>query len=97
MTPLIVQVPEMAPIRNRMTIAVVTSPILLLIASSKAFQGVLNSHIDRQMHTPAAKNRATWLAPRMESLPKMLMSKASSTTSTATGTREMSVRFMRAS
>ena len=75
--------------------AVVTSPMLLLIASSKAFQGVLNSHIARQTHTPAAKSSATWLAPRIESLPKMLMSKASSTTKTTTGIREMRTFFIR--
>ena len=42
----------------------------------------------------------SWLAPSMESLPKMLMSKASSTISTATGISEMQVliievRFIR--
>ena len=57
--PLTVQVPEIAPMRNRMTIAVVTSPMLLLIASSKSCHGTLNSHMASQMATPAEKISAT--------------------------------------
>ena len=68
--------------------AVVTLPILLEIAFSKSFHGVLNSHIDSQMQTPAAAISATWLAPRMESLPNMLTSKASKAISTMIGTRD---------
>ena len=86
-----VHVPEIAPIRNRITIAVVMSPMLLLMASSNLDHGALKSHMDSQMQMPAAVSRETWLAPRMESLPKMLMSKASITTSTATGISEMQV------
>ena len=47
--PLTVQVPEIAPIRNKMTMAVVTSPMLLLIVSSKSCHGTLNSHMASQM------------------------------------------------
>ena len=70
-TPLMVQVPEMAPIRNRMTMAVVTSPTLLLMASSNSPHGTLNSHMDNHTHTPAAKSSVTWDAPRMEFDPKI--------------------------
>ena len=69
MTPLPVQVPEIAPMRNRMSMADVTSATFSLIAASNSFQGVLNTHIDRAMQTALAKSSATWLAPRMESLP----------------------------
>ena len=40
-TPLIVQVPDTAPMRNRMSIACDTSPKLLAVAFSNSFQGVL--------------------------------------------------------
>lgn len=96
--PLIVQVPEMAPMRNRMTRAVVTSPMLLFIASSKLSQGTLNIHIDSQTQTPAEKRRDTWLAPRMASLPNMLISKAKRTIKVNTGIKEIPSldRFLRA-
>ncbi len=89
--PLMVQVPEMAPIKNRITMAVVTSPMLLWMASSNLCHGVLKSHMESQMQIPAENSRDTWLAPRMASLPNMLMFKASSVTSTATGIREIKV------
>ena len=87
--PLIVQVPEMAPIRNRMTIAVVTSPMLLFIASSKSFQGILKSHVERHTQIPALNSSDTWLAPRMASLPNMLMSRARRMTRAMTGISEI--------
>ena len=92
MTPLMVHVPEIAPISKRMTMAVVTLPMLLEIAFSKSFQGVLKSHMDSQIQTPAAVSRATWLAPRIESLPKMLTSRASKTMRTRMGIRDMRIR-----
>ena len=87
--PLLVHVPDIAPISSRMTMAVVTSPTLLLMASSKAFHGVLNSHMLSQMQMPAATKRATWLAPSIASLPKILMFRASKATNTITGISEM--------
>ena len=90
-TPLTIQVPEMAPIRNRITMAVVMSPTLDLMASSKSFQGVLYSHMLSHTQMPAANSRETCDAPRMESDPKMLISNANSPTSTRTGTAAMSV------
>ena len=75
-----------------MTIAVVTSPMLLLIASSKSCHGTLNSHIASQIHIPVETSNETWLAPSMASLPKMLMSSASSITRTRTGIREIPSR-----
>ena len=41
--------------------------------------------MDSQTHTPVATSRLTCEAPRMASLPKMLMSSASSPTSTMRG------------
>ena len=94
MIPLMVQVPEMAPIMKRMMMAEVTSPMLFPMASSKTFQGVLNSQTPSHTQMPAAISRTTWLAPRMESLPKMLISNPSSTTRTSTGIREIRVCFI---
>ena len=91
--PLTVQVPEMPPISRRMTMAVVMSPTFALIASSKAFQGVLKKNMESAMHTPAEKRRETWLAPRMASLPNTLISSASRATSTAMGIRDTRVPF----
>lgn len=42
------------------------------------------------MQTPAETRRATWLAPRIESLPKMLIHKARSPISTTRGIKEIS-------
>ena len=92
--PLTVQVPEIAPIRNKMTMAVVTSPMLLLIVSSKSCHGTLNSHMASQMATPAEKSSATWLAPRMASLPNMLMFSARSVTRIRIGIRDIPTRNM---
>ena len=87
--PLAIQVPDMAPISKSMTIAVVTLPMLLFIASSKALQGVLNSHMLSQTARPAATRSATWLAPSIASLPKILMLSASMATRISTGISEM--------
>ena len=92
--PLIVHVPEIAPIRNRMTMAVVTSPMLFLISSSKTSHGTLNSHIASQIAIPAENNNATWLAPRIASLPKMLMFNAKNTIRTRIGIREIPIRYI---
>ena len=87
--PLMVHVPEMAPIRNKMTIAEVTSPILLLMASSKSFHGILKSHVDNQTAIPAQNSNETWLAPKMASLPNMLISNANRMTRVIIGINEM--------
>ena len=71
--------------------AVVTSPMLLLMAYSKSFQGFLNSHIASHTQMPAEKSRATWLAPRMESLPNMPIFRERSITRTMIGTSDMQV------
>ena len=93
--PLTVQAPDRAPMSSRITIAFVTSPTLERMASSKAFQGVLYSHIDSHTHTPVATSRLTCEAPRMASLPKMLMSSDNSPTSTTSGISAMTM-FLRA-
>ena len=90
-TPLIVQVPDTAPIRKRMRMALPTSAMCPLMASSNFSQGIWKKRIDSQMQTPAEKSRTTWLAPRMASLPKMLIFSASRATSTISGIREMQV------
>ena len=87
--PLMVQLPEMEPMRKRMTIAVVTSDTLPLMATSKSAQGTLKSHMASQTQIPAEKSRDTWLAPYMASLPKMLISTANKATSVRIGMREM--------
>ena len=89
-----VHVPEIPPIMNSMTIAVVTSPMLLRIASSKSSHGFLKSHIASHTHRPDAKRRETWLAPNIASLPKKLMFNASSIISTAIGINDMTVRII---
>ena len=48
--------------------------------------------MERAMQIPAAKSRDTWLAPRMESLPKMLMSTASRAISTIKGMKARTAR-----
>ena len=87
--PLIVHVPEIPPIKKRITMAVVTSPILPFIASSKSRHGTLKSHIASHTQIPAEKSKATWLAPRIASLPKMLISRARSATSVVIGINEI--------
>ena len=93
-TPLIIHVPEMAPIRKRIRIADATSPTFPAIAFSNSFHGVLYRHIDNATHTPAATRSATWDAPRMESDPKMEMSRASRAIRTTRGMNAMMVRFI---
>ena len=68
-TPLEVQVPEMAPIRNRISMAEVTSATFSFMACSKRLQGVLKNNIESAMQSAELRSRTTWLAPRMESLP----------------------------
>ena len=83
----------MPPIMNKITMAVVTSPMLLLIASSNSSHGFLKSHIASHTQIPAENSSATWLAPRIASLPKMVMFNASRMTNTTIGTNEMQVRI----
>ena len=61
---------------------------------TKKAHGFLNSHMASHTAMPDANSRATWLAPWMESLPRMLMSKASRPISTITGMRAMMVFFI---
>lgn len=86
-----VQVPDMPPIRNNITIAVVTSPILLRIASSKSCHGFLKSHIASHTQIPAENSSETWLAPRIASLPKKLMFNANNMISIMIGINEIPV------
>ena len=79
-----------------MTMAVVTSPILLLMAASKSFHGYLNSHMASHTQTPAENSSATWLAPSMESLPNMLIFRASSIIRMTKGMRDMDVLIIEA-
>lgn len=58
-TPLAVHVPEIAPIRKSIRMAVVTSDTFSLIAVSNADHGVLNIHIERAIQTALAKSSAT--------------------------------------
>ena len=58
-TPLIVQVPETAPMRKRMRVAPATSAKLLPMAFSKAFHGVLKKVDANSTQTPADASRAT--------------------------------------
>lgn len=94
--PLMVHVPEMPPIMNNITMAVVTSPILLRMAASKSSHGFPNSHMASHTQRPAENSSDTWLAPNMASLPKKLIFNASKITSTAIGTSDMHVRMMEA-
>ena len=87
-TPLVVQVPETAPMKRRITRATTTSAMFSFMPFSKAFHGVLNSHMDSAMATPADTSSATWLAPRIESLLNMLTLRDSSRVSTMIGMEE---------
>lgn len=70
MIPLIIHVPEMAPTIMRMKIADEMPLILFPTHSSNSVKGTLKKSIPNHMAMPDAASRATWLAPRMESLPK---------------------------
>ncbi len=94
MMPLAVHVPEIAPIRKSISMAEVTSETFFSISRVKASQGVLKIHIDSQMHTPDARSRATWLAPRMESLPNMVMFMASVIMRMSIGASDTDVRII---
>ena len=87
-TPLIVQVPETPPMRKRMRVAPAMSEKFRPIAFSNSFQGVLKNNAASSTQTPDETSSATWLAPRMASLPKMPMLMASSVIRTRTGIRE---------
>ena len=75
--------------RKRMSVAPAMSEKLCPMAFSNSFQGVLKKRDASSTQTPDEVSRATWLAPRMASLPKTPMLMASSVMRTRTGTREM--------
>ena len=72
-----------------MSVAPAMSEKLWPMAASNAFQGVLKKIEASRTQTPDEASSATWLAPRMASLPKMPMLMASSVMRARTGTREM--------
>ena len=63
--------------------------MLFLISSSKSCHGILKSHMASQMATPAENRSDTWLAPRIASLPNMLMFSARSVTRIRIGIKDI--------
>ena len=86
--PLIIHVPEMAPIRKSMRIAVPIELMFPVIASSNFFQGTWHTIIAIATQTVAPKRRATWLAPSRASAPKKRITKKSAAISTTKGTSD---------
>ena len=93
-TPLIVHVPDRAPIRSRRRIICAMPPMLDPIAFSNSLHPLPKKALERMQHTAVEKRRATWLAPDRASVPKMLTLSARSPINTRIGINEIAILFL---
>ena len=84
-TPLIIQLPDTAPIMNKISMA---GPMALILSSMALFirsHGTLNRIIPMATATPAAKSSAVWLAPSRASAPNTRITTTCKAINTANG------------
>ena len=87
-TPLIIQLPDKAPINRRMIRAVVTPNMLEHIASSIFFHRTWQKSMDKAVQQAVVNSRTTWLPPLSASLPNSRMVKNKRTIMTPRGIKE---------